>query len=356
MRRLPLFLLIDISDSMIGEPIEYLQKGIDSMISKLRQDPHAIETLHISIIAFAGRVKTIVPLMELPGFYAPKLQVGAGTSLGGALEHLMKEIDTKVVQRTEHRKGDWKPLVYLMSDGKPTDIFQPAVDKWNRHYRNRVNTVAIGLGPHASTGIFSKFADNVLTYNGETEADFTKFIEWMTISVKTQSIKVAESGDRGAFKVSLEKSSDVLQPVKSGVASKDEDHVILVGRCQIKKSPYIIKYNTTAHSTPISQIMNFRQNDAKYMLSGCYPVDESYFEWSDPGSMGGDGPAVSISSIFGNASCPRCGNPVANAVCGCGKIFCVPGTGPSKCPWCGRTVTMEIMGEGVDFDITRSYG
>ncbi|MBF0200022.1 MAG: VWA domain-containing protein [Desulfamplus sp.] len=355
MRRLPLFLLLDMSDSMVGEPIEYLENGLESMISTLRRDPHAIETLHISIIAFAGKVKTIVPLMELTDFYSPRLQLGAGTSLGLAMEHLMQEIDKNIVKTTKDRKGDFKPLVYLMSDGKPTDIVQPAIDKWNRKYKNRVNMIAIGFGTHASTDTFLKFADHVLTYNGETESDFTKFIQWMTMSVKTQSIKVSDSGGGNNFKVSLEKIPTVLEPSKKGQLSTDEDHVILVGRCQTKKLPYLIKYNTSMHSTPLSTMMRMHDSNAKYLLSGCYPVEESYFEWSDSSVKGGL-PSISISSIAGNSSCPRCGNPIAGGICGCGKIFCVSGTGPSKCPWCGRTVIMEVMDKGTDFDITRSRG
>ena len=42
MRRLPVYLLIDTSGSMKGEPIESVKVGIESMIATLRQDPYAL--------------------------------------------------------------------------------------------------------------------------------------------------------------------------------------------------------------------------------------------------------------------------------------------------------------------------
>ena len=44
MRRLPVYILIDTSGSMHGEPIEAVRNGLQVLISSLRQDPYALET------------------------------------------------------------------------------------------------------------------------------------------------------------------------------------------------------------------------------------------------------------------------------------------------------------------------
>ena len=95
MRRLPIFLVIDVSESMVGSPLRHMQEGINQLINELRKDPYALETVYLSVIAFAGVVKTLAPLMELYAFYPPRLPVGAGTSLGAALNHVMDEITKK---------------------------------------------------------------------------------------------------------------------------------------------------------------------------------------------------------------------------------------------------------------------
>nr|VFK43553.1 MAG: von Willebrand factor type A domain-containing protein [Candidatus Kentron sp. SD]VFK49045.1 MAG: von Willebrand factor type A domain-containing protein [Candidatus Kentron sp. SD] len=120
MRRLPVFLVLDVSDSMVGEPRRLLEKGIETLIQLLRQDPHALETAYISVIAFAGKVETLTPLTDVISFYPPQLPLGSGTAMGLALEHLMKEIDQSVRRGSSERKGDWKPAVFFMTDGKPT--------------------------------------------------------------------------------------------------------------------------------------------------------------------------------------------------------------------------------------------
>jgi uncharacterized protein with von Willebrand factor type A (vWA) domain len=65
MRRLPVYLLLDTSGSMTGEPIEAVKNGVQVMISSLRQNPQAIETAFISIITFDSVAKQVVPLTDL---------------------------------------------------------------------------------------------------------------------------------------------------------------------------------------------------------------------------------------------------------------------------------------------------
>ena len=59
MRRLPVYLLIDTSGSMRGEPIESVKVGLEAMVSSLRQDPFALESVNISIITYDREVKQI---------------------------------------------------------------------------------------------------------------------------------------------------------------------------------------------------------------------------------------------------------------------------------------------------------
>ena len=65
MRRLPIFFVLDVSESMVGEPLRRMEEGIDDIVTTLRQDPHSLETVFISLIAFAGKAKAITPLIDL---------------------------------------------------------------------------------------------------------------------------------------------------------------------------------------------------------------------------------------------------------------------------------------------------
>ena len=82
MRRLPIYFLVDVSESMVGTPIEQLQEGMRTIIQNLRVDPYALETVFVSIIAFAGKAKILSPLTELYKFYPSTFRVlAAATSM-----------------------------------------------------------------------------------------------------------------------------------------------------------------------------------------------------------------------------------------------------------------------------------
>lgn len=56
-RRLPVYLLIDTSGSMRGEPVESVNVGLRAMQTSLRQNPYAIETVHLSVTTSTPKSK-----------------------------------------------------------------------------------------------------------------------------------------------------------------------------------------------------------------------------------------------------------------------------------------------------------
>ena len=84
MRRLPVYLLVDTSGSMHGEAIEAVRNGLQVLVSALRQDPYALETAYLSVIAFNSEARQLTPLTELMSFQVPDIQASGTTALGGA--------------------------------------------------------------------------------------------------------------------------------------------------------------------------------------------------------------------------------------------------------------------------------
>lgn len=70
-RILPIYILVDCSESMKGEPIEAVHQGISALINDLRDDPQAIEMVHISIITFADTAMQLYQLTELMNAIIP---------------------------------------------------------------------------------------------------------------------------------------------------------------------------------------------------------------------------------------------------------------------------------------------
>ncbi|WP_315821000.1 vWA domain-containing protein [Paraflavitalea speifideaquila] len=105
MRRLPVYLVLDTSGSMTGEPIESLKNGVQVLISTLRQDPYALETAYLSVITFSTTAQQLVPLTELSTFQMPDLQAAGTTSLGEALNLLSQRVDAEVARTTADQKA-----------------------------------------------------------------------------------------------------------------------------------------------------------------------------------------------------------------------------------------------------------
>ncbi|MEY4590472.1 MAG: tellurium resistance protein [Pseudomonadota bacterium] len=346
MRRLPIFFLLDVSESMVGENVRQLQVGLERLVKSLRTDPHALETVHLSVLAFAGKTRTLAPLTELAAFYPPRLPIGAGTCLGVALEHLMDELSRNLIKTTPQQKGDWKPVVYLMTDGKPTDDPSAAIARWQREFASKVTLVAIAIGKHASLQTLEQLTANVLQLDASTDEEFRRFVDWVTQSV------VAQSRSLSANAVSLAKlDTSILTKIGLDAAATvlDEDFVVLTGRCQNNKLPYLIKYERLSKMVG-SLAFNLRLDN--YHLVGVYALEQDYFDLSDNRVMTR---TINSDALVGAPGCPHCGNPVGFAMCSCGQIMCIRGEGSAVCPSCSKTCSFQHS-DGEGFDVTRGRG
>ncbi len=192
MRRLPVYLLLDTSGSMSGEPIEAVKNGVQIMISSLRQNPQAIETAFLSVITFDSTAQQIIPLTDLASFQMVDIKATGVTSLGEALKLVAHKIDTEVAKTTTEQKGDWKPLVFIMTDGIPTDDWQSGLNEFKKS--KVAFTVACAAGSGADANILKQITDNVVSLDTADSASIGKFFQWVTASIGVSSTKVEDSG------------------------------------------------------------------------------------------------------------------------------------------------------------------
>ena len=190
MRRLPVYLVIDTSGSMFGEPIEAVKNGLQMLVTSLRQDPYALETAYVSVITFVSEAKQVVPLTELAQFQTPDLVASGTTAMGGALSLLADCIGREVQKGGADQKGDWKPVVFMLSDGAPTDDLDKGI--------KALATVKTGAfvccaaGQSADAACLKKITEIVVNLDTADSTSIKSFFKWVSSSISVSSQKIEQ--------------------------------------------------------------------------------------------------------------------------------------------------------------------
>ncbi len=196
-RRLPVYILLDTSGSMRGEPIHSVNVGLQSMLSALRQDPYALESVHLSIITFDVEAREYLPLTPLDEVKLSEVVVpdAGATFLGAALDLLIQCVDRDIKKSTGDAKGDWRPLLFVMTDGSPSDLhaYRAAIAQLKK--RNFGSILACAAGPKAKQNILLELTDRVVTLDTMDSAAFSGFFKWVSASVAIGSSSAGVSGN-----------------------------------------------------------------------------------------------------------------------------------------------------------------
>ena len=272
MRRLPIYLVLDTSESMVGEPIQSVENGLSAMLTALRKDPYALETAYLSVITFGTSAKQIVPLTELTQFQMPKLILGSGTALGKGLELLEQRIKSEVQKSTTEVKGDYKPLCFIFTDGEPTDSWQTAADRMMKN-RN-VQTIVVGSGQDVNLGVLRRISELVILGKEANQETYAKFFKWVSASVATASQQIDSTGNDA--KISLDKlpvGNDIVVVDDNTPQQKIEPNrfVFMHNRCIKNKKFYLQKYVKGGGKS--GGFFGLGKQDT-YIADGAFPLDD----------------------------------------------------------------------------------
>ena len=184
-------MVLDVSGSMRGDPIKAVNAGIKTLVDTLSTDPYALETAFLSIIKFNNVPEQLVPLTEVYAFNPPELKAEQGTYIGKALKLLAEVIDREVIKNTVETKGDWKPIVFLMTDGRSGDSISKAMSSIDRNKLGFI--VACATGSKSNVEALKEITENVVMLENLDSETISTFFKWVSASVASRSASIENS-------------------------------------------------------------------------------------------------------------------------------------------------------------------
>lgn len=111
----------------IVRPIDELNAGLIAFRNELMGDELAVKRVEISLITF-GPVRRLTDFQSPDVFRPPHLNAEGDTPMGAAIEKAIDLLNERKASYKQNGISYYRPWIFLISDGEPTDYWQRAAD------------------------------------------------------------------------------------------------------------------------------------------------------------------------------------------------------------------------------------
>ena len=123
----------------------------------------------------------------------PELVAKGRSAMGEALLLLSERIDNEVVKTTPEQKGDWKPLLFLLSDGGYSGPIAKPIEEFKK--RKFAVVVACAAGDKSHIDVLRRITNNVIKISTTETQNILAYFKWISSSISTTSTKIENSGN-----------------------------------------------------------------------------------------------------------------------------------------------------------------
>lgn len=208
-RRLcPVFFLLDTSGSMSGAPIGAVNSAMENVLPELASMNYSNSDAEIGVgvVSFNFSADWIPEraIKDPESFPWNALDALGGTNMGAAFDQLNDAL-SKSHGLMKRATGSVAPVLFLLSDGEPTDDWQPALErlKQNNWYKASIK-VAIGYGESSNDAVLAEFTgtmENVIHTNDPNDLKrMIKFVAIRSSQVASDGTQAGPGGTQGEEK------------------------------------------------------------------------------------------------------------------------------------------------------------
>lgn len=179
-------LLLDVSGSMRGEPINELNKALQDFYNEIKEDETTSLRLEVCLMTFNHQVNTLQEPALVDNFVMPTLTASGSTAMVDALKEAIEKVAARKKWYRENGIPFYRPWIILMTDGEPDegqDVYglgpQIKADMEAKHYM------------FLPIGIQDANMETLAALQGGKQAvklaglKFKQFFQWLSASMGT---------------------------------------------------------------------------------------------------------------------------------------------------------------------------
>ena len=198
-RQMTLFFIVDTSGSMDGEKIAAVNTAIREVLPEIAylSSENADAKINVACLKFATDVDWLFRPTDVEGLAWTDLRAGGMTMFGEACNELGRRLSRNEFLNSP--TGNFAPVLFLMSDGQPTDEYKQALDrlKENRWFKVAIR-VAIAIGDDADKQVLAEFTGSpelVLTaHTPEALKQMIRFVSVTSSKIGSRSSGIGVGG------------------------------------------------------------------------------------------------------------------------------------------------------------------
>lgn len=184
-------LVLDVSGSMSGSPINQLNEGLRRFQEELLKDEVTRDRLEVAIVTFGSDVETIQGPELLTDFMMPTLKADGLTQMIDGIGEAIDIVNYRKQFYKDHGIPYYRPWIVMMTDGAPCpdgqDVDGMAMRINDAHNHKEFVFMPVGVGDAIDEDVLRKLSTPMFPPMKMQAVKFCEFFTWLSNSMSTIS-------------------------------------------------------------------------------------------------------------------------------------------------------------------------